>query len=84
MIAAIEGEAGERRYSMTTMPLPLLAGEIQVTQDRQRDNLVAGLQHDAAHAHRRAAGEYLHLAHGEADALAGRRRQQYVVLFKNF
>ena len=50
-----------------------------MAQDRQRDQLVAVLHGDAAHAHGAAALEHPHVGDREADALAVRRRQQHVV-----
>ena len=49
----------------------LVRGRLDVAQDRQRDQLVAVAEIDAAHAHRGAALEHAHVVDGEADALAG-------------
>ncbi len=59
---------------------PLVRRRLDMAQDRQRDQLVAFGQRDAAHAHRGAPGKYPHVGDGKADALAAGGGQQHVVV----
>src|SRR5215510_15826994 len=78
-LLGIAVEATPHRVGALEIGHALIGGRVHVAQDRQRDQLVALGQRDAADAHGGAALEHAYVGDGETDALAARGGEQHIV-----
>src|SRR5262249_364251 len=78
---AIAIAAAPHRVRPLQIGCPFLGRDIDMPEDRERNDFVAVSQIDSAHAHGRATLENAHVVYRKADALTGSRGEQHVVVF---